>query len=130
MARGEPDREALAESLKELKAGGSLAVAPEGTRSRQRGLQEGHDGASYLASRTEAVIVPVAVWGHETTFEAWRRLRRPNVFVSFCDPIVLPPSAARARTGELHLYTEQIMIAIARKMPSEYWGVYADRVAI
>ncbi len=128
VARGEPDREALAQSLRVLKAGGALAVAPEGTRSRQRGLQEGHDGASYLASRTGATIVPVAVWGHELTFQAWRRLHRPSVFVAFCDPIVLPPGAERARTGELHRYTEEIMLAIARRMPSEYWGVYADRV--
>jgi 1-acyl-sn-glycerol-3-phosphate acyltransferase len=128
VARGEPDREALAESLKVLKAGGTLAVAPEGTRSRQRGLQEGHDGASYLASRTGAVIVPIAMWGHEMVFYAWRRLRRPKVCVAFCEPIILPPSAARARTDELHGYTEQIMLAIARKMPAEYRGVYADRV--
>jgi 1-acyl-sn-glycerol-3-phosphate acyltransferase len=128
VARGEPDREALAESLKLLRAGGSLAVAPEGTRSRKPGLQEGHDGASYLASRTGATIVPVAVWGHEKAFSEWRRLRRPQVFVAFCEPIVLPPTAARARTDELHRYTEQIMLAMAEKMPAEYWGMYADRV--
>lgn len=125
VARGEPDREALAASLTVLKAGGSLAVAPEGTRSRQPGLQEGHDGATYLASRTGAAIVPVAVWGHEKTFDAWRRLRRPDVFVSLCAPIVLPPSAARARTAELHRYTELIMLTMAKKMPAEYRGIYA-----
>ena len=79
-----------------------LAVAPEGTRSRKPGLQEGHDGAAYLASRTGAVIVPVAVWGHEKTFSEWRRLRRPDVRLVMCQPITLPPEAARARTAELH----------------------------
>lgn len=129
VARGEPDREALAASLKLLKAGGSIAVAPEGTRSRQPGLQHGHDGAAYLASRTGAAIVPVAVWGHERTFSEWRRLRRPEVRLVMCEPIVLPPEAARARTPELPQYTEQVMVAIARQMPVEYRGVYADRVA-
>jgi 1-acyl-sn-glycerol-3-phosphate acyltransferase len=41
VARGEPDREALAASLKVLKAGGSLAVAPEARAARgprRRGL--------------------------------------------------------------------------------------------
>lgn len=128
VARGEADRDALSKSLKVLKAGGVLAVAPEGTRSRQHGLQDGHDGASYMASRTGALIVPVAVWGHEMTFMAWRRLRRPKVFVVFCDPISLPPNSVRARSEELHSYTEQIMLAIAREMPAEYWGVYAGRV--
>jgi len=130
VARGEIDREALSKSLKVLKAKGTLAVAPEGTRSRQCGLQEGHDGAAYLASRTGAPIVPVAVWGHELTFRAWARLRRPKVSVVFCDPISLPSSAARARSEELRRYTEQIMLAIAREMPAEYRGVYADRVLV
>lgn len=128
VARGEPDREALAESLKILKAGGSLAVAPEGTRTRKPGLQEGHDGASYLASRTAATIVPVAVWGHEKAIPAFLRLRRAPVYVVLCQPITLPPEAARARTGELHEYTRQIMMTIAREMPAEYRGVYEDQV--
>lgn len=130
VARGEVDREALSESLKVLKAGGVLAVAPEGTRSRQRGLQEGHEGAAYLASRTGALIIPIAVWGHEMTFQEWRRLRRPRISVVFCNPISLPSSAARARSEELHRYTEQIMLAIAREMPAEYRGVYAGRVPV
>lgn len=125
VARGEPDREALTASLKALKAGGSLAVAPEGTRSRQPGLQKGHDGASYLASRTGALIVPVAVWGHEKTFSEWRRLRRAEVRVVFCEPIRLPPEASRARAPELEGYTDQVMRAIAEQMPPEYRGVYA-----
>jgi 1-acyl-sn-glycerol-3-phosphate acyltransferase len=129
VARGEPDREALAASLKLLKAGGSLAVAPEGTRSRQPGLQKGHDGAAYLASRTGAVIVPVAVWGHEKTFSAWARLRRPEVRVVYCKAISLPPEASRARAPELEQITDQVMLAIAREMPPEYRGIYADRVA-
>jgi 1-acyl-sn-glycerol-3-phosphate acyltransferase len=128
VVRGEPDREALAASLKVLKAGGSLAVAPEGTRSRKPGLHEGHDGAAYLASRTGAPIVPVAVWGHEKALPALAHLRRADVHLVICKPIVLPPDAARARTAELHQYTQQIMLAIAREMPSEYRGVYAEKV--
>lgn len=128
VARGEPDREALAASLKVLKAGGSLAVAPEGTRSRKPGLQEGHDGAAYLASRTGATIVPVAVWGHEHALPALARLRRAHVHLVLCPPITLPPEAARARTAELHGYTQEIMKALAREMPEEYRGVYEERV--
>ena len=128
VARGEPDRDALAASLKLLKAGGSLAVAPEGTRSRHPGLQQGHDGAAYLASRTGAAIVPAAVWGHENAFSAWRRLRRPEVRVHLCAPIILPPEAARARAPELAQYTELVMLALARALPAEYRGVYGEKV--
>jgi 1-acyl-sn-glycerol-3-phosphate acyltransferase len=128
VARGEADREAIAASLRVLKAGKALAVAPEGTRSRKPGLQEGHDGAAYLASRTGAVIIPVAVWGHEKAFRAALRLRRAEVHAVVCKPIVLPPEAARARTAELHGYTRQIMTAIAAEVPPEYRGVYGSEL--
>jgi 1-acyl-sn-glycerol-3-phosphate acyltransferase len=128
VARGEADREAITASLQALKAGAALAVAPEGTRSHKPGLQEGHDGAAYLASRTGATIVPVAVWGHEKAVSTVFRFRRPEVHAVVCKPITLPSEAARARTVELHRYTQEIMLAIAREMPAEYRGVYADRV--
>ena len=54
VARGEADREAMNQALAVLRAGGAVAVAPEGTRSRTGGLQQGRDGAIYLASRTGA----------------------------------------------------------------------------
>ena len=59
-ALGEAEREAMNQALEVLRAGGTLAVAPEGTWSRTRGLQDGRDGAVYLASRTGATIIPVA----------------------------------------------------------------------
>ncbi len=130
VTRGEPDRAALAECLRILRAGKTLAVAPEGTRSRHPGLQEGHDGASYLASRTGAPIVPVAVWGQEKAFRALGHFRRGEVHLCFGPPIVLPPLAARSRGAELHRYTEQVMVSIARMMPAEYRGVYAQRAQV
>jgi hypothetical protein len=46
----------------------------------------------------------------------------------YCAPIQLPPQAGRARAPELEGYTDQIMTAIAREMPREYRGVYAERL--
>lgn len=128
VARGEADRGALEGALAMLRAGGAVAVAPEGTRSHTGGLQEGKHGAVYLASRTGAAIMPVAVWGHEAALPAWRRLRRPVVHICVGEPFLLPPDAARARTSELHAHTEALMLALARLLPLEYRGVYADRV--
>lgn len=127
VARGEVDRAALSQALDVLRRGGAMAVAPEGTRTHTGGLQEGKHGAVYLAARTSATIVPVAVWGHETALAAWRHLRRPAVHVRVGEPFYLPPDAARARTPELHAYTDDVMLALARLLPPEYRGVYADR---
>ena len=129
VARGETDREALNQALVVLRAGGALAVAPEGTRSRTGGLQTGRDGAVYLASRTGAVIVPVAAWGQEQALGAWRRLRRPEIHIHIGEPIRLPSGAERARAAELHGYTDALMLTLARMLPPEYRGVYASRIA-
>jgi hypothetical protein len=48
------------------------------------------------------------------------------VYVALCEPNTLPAEATRARTAELHGYTQEIMRAIARKLPVEYRGVYGD----
>lgn len=129
VARGEADRDALNQALAVLKDGGAMAVAPEGTRSRTGGLQQGKHGAAYLASRTGATIVPVAVWGHEKTLAHWRRLRRPAIHVRIGPPFRLPPGAERARTAELHTFTDDLMLVLAAMLPLEYRGVYAERVA-
>jgi 1-acyl-sn-glycerol-3-phosphate acyltransferase len=129
VARGEADREAMNQALAVLRAGGTLAVAPEGTRSRTGGLQPGRDGAVYLASRTGATILPVVAWGQEHAFEAWRHLKRPQIHVRIGEPIRLPPGAERARAAELHRYTDDLMLTLARMLPEQYRGVYAERVA-
>ncbi|PKO21802.1 MAG: 1-acyl-sn-glycerol-3-phosphate acyltransferase [Chloroflexi bacterium HGW-Chloroflexi-1] len=126
--RGEPDRGALAQALAVLKAGRALAVAPEGTRSRTGGLQQGKNGATYLASRSGAAILPVAVWGQERALGSWRRLRRPEIHVHIAESLRLPPEADHAHTAELQSYTDQLMMTLAHMLPPTYRGVYADRV--
>ena len=128
VARGEADRAALSQALIVLGQGHALAVAPEGTRSRTGGLQPGKHGVAYLASRTSAAILPVAVWGQETALRDWPRLRRPAVHVRIAPPIYPPPGAERARTAELHILTDELMLTLAAMMPPQYRGVYADRV--
>jgi 1-acyl-sn-glycerol-3-phosphate acyltransferase len=126
--RGEPDRQAIAKALDVVKRGGALGVAPEGTRSRTGGLIEGRPGTVYLASRSRAPILPIAVWGQEHAMHEWARLRRADIHVRIAEPIVLPPDAEHARATELATYTEQLMLTLARMLPPNYRGVYADRV--
>ena len=128
VARGEADREAMNQALAVLRAGGAVAVAPEGTRSRTGGLQQGRDGAVYLASRTGAAIIPVAAWGQERAFEAWRRLERPRDPHPHRRTDPPAPHAERGRTAELHGYTDELMLTLARMLPAQYRGVYAERV--
>jgi 1-acyl-sn-glycerol-3-phosphate acyltransferase len=126
VVRGEPDRGALAKAVTVLQKGGALGVAPEGTRSRVRSLLPGKNGTVYLASRAGAAILPMAVWGQETAIRDWLHLRRPHVHIRIAEPIRLPPSARQAKTAELQEYTDELMVTIARMLPREYRGVYAE----
>lgn len=123
--RGEVDRSALREALQVLKEGRILGLAPEGTRSRNGVLQQGHDGAAWLAGRTDSSIVPVALWGHEAMTDYWKRLRRPQVYMHVGVPYRLPPEARKARAKDLPEYTEVIMNKIAAMLPAEQRGPYA-----
>lgn len=125
VARGTPDRRALSKALTVLKAGGVLALAPEGTRSRNGTLGEGHTGLAYLATRAPAAILPVVAYGQEKCFDYWRRLRRVPIYVRFGQVIELPPG--RWSVDELEKQTEQVMLSLAELLPVEYRGIYAKR---
>jgi 1-acyl-sn-glycerol-3-phosphate acyltransferase len=67
-----------------LRAGEIVLVAPEGTRSNQ--LQEGKEGVAYLASRSGAPVVPVAITGAERLWSGGRP-HWPWVRVRFGVPV-------------------------------------------
>lgn len=123
--RGAPDLTALRAALQVLKEGRVLGLAPEGTRSHDGILQQGHDGAAWIAGRTDTTLVPVAMWGHERMTVSWGRLRRPLVHMHVGEPYDLPPGARKARAKDLPQYTEIIMHKIAAMLPPEQRGPYA-----
>jgi 1-acyl-sn-glycerol-3-phosphate acyltransferase len=126
--RGEVDRQALRKALGVLKGGGVLGMAPEGTRSKTGGLQRGRNGASYMAFRTGAKLVPVAISGQEEVFSSLRRGRRATVRVVFGEPFEPPQVEGRATAAQVQQLTQEIMYRLAAMLPPKYRGVYADVV--
>lgn len=122
--RGAGDMEALQRGLAVLRAGGVLAVGPEGGISQTGALQHGHTGVAYLATQTDVPVVPVAAWGQERLTQQWRRLRRPPVHLRIGSPIRFP--AGEPDGLHLRSYTDQIMQAVADLLPPEYRGVYGS----
>jgi 1-acyl-sn-glycerol-3-phosphate acyltransferase len=59
--RGSSDRQALKTAMEILNSGRTLIMFPEGTRSKTGELKKGLAGVGFLALRTNAVIVPVAI---------------------------------------------------------------------
>ena len=122
----EADHEALREALHYLRKGGALGIAPEGTRSREtHALLRGRGGASLLASRSEAPILPVGIWGTETVIHDLMHLRRGSVTVRIGKPYRLDVST-RAKVKELDAATDDLMCAIAALLPPPYRGEYSS----
>ena len=123
--RGEVDRKALQQALEVLRAGGCLGMAPEGTRSKTGTLQRGKTGVVYLASRSGAALVPVAITGTEKIGDALRHFRRGRARIEIGKPLDLE-LPERLRGNQLEEYTDILMRHLAAMLPPEYRGVYAD----
>jgi 1-acyl-sn-glycerol-3-phosphate acyltransferase len=91
--RDVPDRKPLLEALAQLKAGGAIGVFPEGTRG-DGNVQNISSGAGWLAARSGAAVLPVAVRGTARPDGARRRFR-PPVRVLIGEPFVIPLGAGR-----------------------------------
>jgi 1-acyl-sn-glycerol-3-phosphate acyltransferase len=116
----------LREALQYLRSGGALAIAPEGTRSREtHALLRGRGGTALLASRSGVPVLPVGIWGTDTFIRDLLHLRRASVFVRIGKPYRLDVSP-RAKGPELEAATDEIMCAIAALLPPSYRGEYAD----
>lgn len=123
--RDRTDFRALKEARNFLKRGGLLGVAPEGTRSRTQALIEAKPGVAFLADKSGAVLVPMAVTGSEGALKKMFTLQRPRVTVRVGQPFHLPPLERGDRDGSLQRNTDEIMCRIAALLPPPYRGVYA-----
>jgi 1-acyl-sn-glycerol-3-phosphate acyltransferase len=70
-----------------LKKGASVAIFPEGTRSKNGELGEFRGGAMKVAMETGALIVPVLIEGSRERLEETGNVTAGTVYVTFLDPI-------------------------------------------
>lgn len=124
--RGEIDRKAIQQALSVLKAGEMISIAPEGTRSSQ--LITGKEGIAYLASRSGAPVIPVAMTDTRgfPTLPFSRRWRGPGGHVRFGAPFRYKPEYLRSNRAHLRQMTDEAMYILASILPPEQRGVYQD----
>ncbi|MGH2582322.1 MAG: lysophospholipid acyltransferase family protein, partial [Anaerolineales bacterium] len=117
----------LKDVLRRLERGGILFMAPEGTRSPRAALIEGKPGATYLAAKSQAVVIPAAIFGSEdrVALKQLGEFRRPHIQIVVGDPFTIPPLPKKNRAEFLQRYTDEIMARIAILLPPNYRGVYA-----
>ena len=126
--RGRPDRRALRAALDGLAEGRLVAIAPEGRESVSGGLEQGTDGAAYIAFKADVPILPVALTGTENwrIYGNIRKFRRTQVTTTIGSPFRLEVTGDRR--ADLENGTQKIMKTLASMLPPEYQGVYQDSV--
>jgi 1-acyl-sn-glycerol-3-phosphate acyltransferase len=121
--RGRPDRKAIRAALDGLAEGRMIALAPEGREAVNGKLEEGTDGAAFLAMKSGAPLLPIAMTGteNEKVFNRpwWRRAR---VTLTVGKPFYLQKQDDRQKM--LREGTHQIMVALASLLPESYQGNY------
>jgi 1-acyl-sn-glycerol-3-phosphate acyltransferase len=124
----ELEEESLRRALTVLSAGGIVALAPEGTRSKTGGLLKGRTGIAYLATQSGAPVIPVVAWGQEKWRGRMHSLGRIPIWVRAGNPLHFPLGPASPHL--LRKYTDAIMIALSEMLPSHYRGVYASSASV
>ncbi len=126
--RFNPDIKTLRKVIKLMEENNILVIAPEGTRSRVGSLIEAKPGVSYLATKLNRPIVPVALAGteDEVLFRNLKRLKRTHITITAGPAFTLPPLPKENRDEALKQYTDEIMCHIAALLPEKYRGFYAE----
>lgn len=122
-ATGRDARAALDAGASILRAGSVFAVFPEGTRSRDGKLHEGHGGAAWMAYDTGATVVPVGLIG-TGTIRPFSHLvpGRPRIEVRFGEPLDLSDLDGTPAGKARREITERTMSAIAALTGQERSG--------
>jgi cytidylate kinase len=131
--RDAADLEAFRAAMRVLEAGEMLAVFPEGTRSRDGGLQQVREGVGMLALRSGAPVLPVAVIDSDLMWPRGKLLPRfgKRVTVRYGTPFSVVGELAAAGVPTrgrqaTEAATRLVMTRIAELLPPRQRGVYAS----
>jgi 1-acyl-sn-glycerol-3-phosphate acyltransferase len=116
--RGEKDQWAMRHAAKVLDHGLTLGMFPEGKRSKGKGLNVAKTGAARLAIEANCPIVLMAVTGSDKFFRRFPQRARVQIQL-------LPPLWPKREETPLAL-TDRMMFTLARALPEEMRGVYAE----
>jgi 1-acyl-sn-glycerol-3-phosphate acyltransferase len=125
--RGEADMHALKAALRALEKGYIFGIAPEGTRNYNGILRRALPGAVTIALHSGAPIIPIAHWGGEDLMKNLKRFKRTDFHIRVGEPFKLNVEGVKV-TGEIRQQiVDEMMVQIAKLMPEEYRGEYADQ---
>ena len=122
VVRHTADRASLRFALDLLAAGEALCIYPEGTRAEDAQLHRPEAGAGFLAARSGALILPVAIWGSEKVLPKGSHWpKRADTHMVYGEPFSLPH-----RDMDRQEAADLMMWHIAQLLPAEYRGHFKD----
>jgi 1-acyl-sn-glycerol-3-phosphate acyltransferase len=120
------DKQKILKSARDaLERGLILGMFPEGGRSRDGKLRKGKPGSAVIASKTNAPLLPVGIFGTDKIKGVSWLWTRPHIVVNIGKPFKLPPNSSKISKPQMQLLTTQLMKEIAALLPPEYQGAYA-----
>jgi 1-acyl-sn-glycerol-3-phosphate acyltransferase len=120
------DFTAFQQSKLALREGKILAFSPEGTRTGDKGLIQAKPGIAMLALQCGVPIQPVTYFGHEHFWRDIKRLRRSKMTIRVGKPFRIDLNGQERKKETLQHIADAIMLEIAKLMPEEYHGFYAN----
>ena len=113
--------------MQNLERDRSVVIFPEGTRSPDGTLQKGMLGVVFLALRSQAPILPVAITG-TNKFPLWRvPFPFKRMKVSIGPPFTLPTIEGNPSREVMSSILDMVMNRIAEQLPPELRGVYDNK---
>ena len=104
-----------------------LAIAPEGTRSKDGNLQEGKGGVAFIAHKKDVPMIPVAVMGFPSFSKNIKRLRRTVITIKVGEVFEIIQKGGRIDADTRQALADEIMMRLAVMMPNEMRGHYKDK---
>jgi 1-acyl-sn-glycerol-3-phosphate acyltransferase len=126
VVRHSPDRTALRRAFDLLKQGSAVVLFPEGHRAEAARLLRAEPGAGFIARRSGAPLLPVAITGSQRVLGRHQRIpRRAEVNMRFGQPFQLPDRAQDGKPMDHQQSADYLMTKIAQLLPLENQGEYA-----
>ena len=128
--RGAGDLEAFRLAKSVLDDGRPLTIFPEGTRSPNGALQPAKEGATVLAIRSGAPIVPIAIIGSQRFWWKGHLLPHPGrgMTIRVGEAFTQTMPKGTDRRESLRLATAEMMSHVAALLPPEQRGVYGETI--
>ncbi len=104
-----------------------LAMAPEGTRSKDERLQQGKAGMAFIAHKKDAPMLPVVIMGLTSFGKNLKRFRRTPITIAVGKPFEIIQKGGRVDAATRDALIDEIMLRMAALMPEEKRGYYENR---